>query len=168
MFAPIQWAQPAMQVAQPAMSFVQPVQFETVPIQVEQVAIQPQVEQYVPEPPRIPQRRREVIRVPGPAGQTRQIVKRLPAPQPDVIERVTIVQPQQDIVNVIIERPSTPPPQIIEKRIVERAQAPIVNHRLVRLPAPPAPQPIQAPVQYAPAQPQQQQWSPCGSQGGYY
>jgi len=156
MYSPCQ----ASQWSQPSYDF----QLDAAPVEAQPIV----GEQYVPEPPRVPQRRREVVRVPGPAGQTRQIVKRLPAPQPDVIERVTIVQPQQDIVNVIIERPSTPPPQIIEKRIVERAQAPIVNHRLVRLPAPPAPQPIQAPVQYAPAQPQQQQqWNPCGGQGGF-
>jgi len=88
---------------------------------------------------RIPQHRREVIHVQGPPGKVRQVVKRLPVPLPDIIERIMVIKPQQDIINVIVEHPPIPPPQIIEKRIVEKQPPPIVNHHLVRLPASPAP-----------------------------
>lgn len=79
-------------------------------------------------PSRVPMRHRQVIRVPGPAGKVKQVVKRLPTPQPDIIEKLTVLQPQQDVINVITERPFTPPPQIVERRIIEKPLKPIINY----------------------------------------
>lgn len=118
--------------------------------------------------------RRQVIQVPGNPGQVKQIVRRVPTPIPDVIERVFVVKPQRDIVNLVIERPTTPPPQIKNRTIVAKSRKPVINSQVVRVPprsiqAPPvqvqqvqqapvqvqyAPAPVQyapAPVQYAPA-----------------
>jgi hypothetical protein len=44
----------------------------------------------------------EVIPVEGPAGRVKHIVKRLPTPAPDVINRTVIVKPHKDIVEVFI------------------------------------------------------------------
>jgi hypothetical protein len=108
----------------------------------------------VPEEPiRVPKRFQEIVHVKA-AGQVKQIVQRLPAPLPDVIERLTIVHPNQDIINVITERPPTPPPQIIKKTVVEPKMPPIINYyrtKLTHAPcavpqAAPFATPIQAPL----------------------
>ena len=107
---------------------------------------------------RAPVLRRQVIKVPGPAGRVQQVVRRIPTPQPDVIEKVYVVKPQRDVVNLVIERPGTPPPQIKETREVEPAHRPVITQQVVKV-APrtqiqPQPQqvyaaaPIAAPVQY--------------------
>ena len=110
---------------------------------------------------RPPVLRRQIIRVPGPAGRVQQVVRRLPTPQPDVIEKVTIVKPQRDVINLVIEKPGTPPPQVQERREVEAASPPVINQQIVRVeprtrapqiqvappPIPqPAPQQISVPV----------------------
>jgi hypothetical protein len=102
--------------------------------------------------------RRQVIQVPGNPGQVKQIVRRVPTPIPDVIERVFVVKPQRDIVNLVIERPTTPPPQIKNRTIVAKSRKPVINSQVVRvaprsIQAPPVQQPVQQqpPVQYAPA-----------------
>ena len=95
--------------------------------------------------------RRQVIQVPGNPGQVKQIVRRVPTPIPDVIERVFVVKPQRDIVNLVIERPTTPPPQIKNRKPVINSQVVRVAPRSIQAPPAPVPVQVQPPVQYAPA-----------------
>jgi hypothetical protein len=53
--------------------------------------------------------KRQVITVRARLAKVQQVVRRLPTPTPDIVERVFIVKPQRDIVNLVIERPGTPP-----------------------------------------------------------
>jgi hypothetical protein len=82
---------------------------------------------------RPPVLRRQVIKVPGPAGRVQQVVRRIPTPQPDVIEKVYVVKPQRDVVNLVIERPGTPPPQIKETREVEPPHRPVITQQVVKV-----------------------------------
>ncbi len=80
---------------------------------------------------RSPVVKRQVITVPGQAGRVQQVVRRLPTPTPDVIERIFIVKPQRDTINLIIERPSTPPVQYKDKMIYGKSRRPIINPKIV-------------------------------------
>lgn len=51
---------------------------------------------------RAPIVKNEVIPVDGPAGRVKHIVKRLPTPAPDVINRTVVVKPHKDIVEVYL------------------------------------------------------------------
>lgn len=73
----------------------------------------------VPAPSRTPQVFREVTKVPGAPGKVTEVIKRLPTPAADVIDRTIIELPGQDVINVVYERPSSPPPNVVEKRLVE-------------------------------------------------
>lgn len=84
---------------------------------------------------RAPIVKRETIPVEGPLGRVKHIVKRLPTPAPDVIERTVIVKPHKDHVNVTIERPITPPPVLNYRQIVEDPGLPVVNHQVVAVPS---------------------------------
>lgn len=75
--------------------------------------------------------KRQVITMPGEQGQIKQVVRRLPTPTPDVIERVFIVKPQRDTINLVIERPSTPPVQYKDKTIYGKTRRPIINPKVV-------------------------------------
>jgi hypothetical protein len=109
---------------------------------------------------RAPVLRRQIIKVPGPAGRVQQVVRRIPTPQPDVIEKVIVTKPQRDVINLLIERPSTPPPTIQEKRIQARPHKPAITQQVVRV----APRTVQQPVQQV-AQPVQQiQYQPIAVQ----
>lgn len=76
---------------------------------------------------------KQVVKVPGPAGKVKTVVRRLATPVPDIIERIVVIEPSQDIVNVVIERPTTPPPQVQEKKVIEKALKPHVSHQIVRV-----------------------------------
>jgi hypothetical protein len=91
---------------------------------------------------RAPVLRRQIIKVPGPAGRVQQVVRRIPTPQPDVIEKVIVSKPQRDVINLLIERPATPPPTIQEKRIQARPHKPAITQQVVRV----APRTVQQPV----------------------
>lgn len=80
---------------------------------------------------RSPVVKRQVITVPGQAGRVQQVVRRLPTPTPDVIERIFIVKPQRDTINLIIERPNTPPVQYKDKMIYGKSRRPIINPKIV-------------------------------------
>lgn len=82
---------------------------------------------------RQPVLRRQIIKVPGPGGRVQQVVRRLPTPQPDLIERVYVVKPQRDVVNLLIERPGTPAPQVQERRVVGRPHRPVIHQQVVRV-----------------------------------
>lgn len=83
--------------------------------------------------PRVPVVRRQVIQVPGAPGQVKQIVRRVPTPIPDIIERVFVVKPQRDIVNLVIERPATPPAVIKNRTVVAQARQAVVQSQVVRV-----------------------------------
>lgn len=62
--------------------------------------------------------RRQVITVPSPCpGRVAYLTRRLPTPPPDIIERITVVKPARDIVNLCIEKPTQPGPCYQEKNI---------------------------------------------------
>lgn len=111
---------------------------------------------------RQPVLRRQIISVPGAAGRVQQVVRRLPTPPPDVIERVYVEKPQRDVVNFLIERPSTPPPRVQEKRVVERPHGPVINQQVVRVAPRTAAQPTQPVQQIQPAQPVSYGYQPVG------
>ena len=53
------------------------------------------LEPYVPEPPRIPRRFREVKYIPGPPGKVMFQVRRLPTPSREIIETLHVVKPSE-------------------------------------------------------------------------
>lgn len=58
-----------------------------------------QLEPFVPEPQRIPRHFREIRYVQGEPGKVRNIVKRLPTPPQQIIERVNVIPAPQPIIN---------------------------------------------------------------------
>jgi len=80
-----------------------------------------------PAPNRAPQIFKEVTKVPGAPGKVSEVIRRLPTPTADVIDRTIIEFPGQDTVNVIYERPTTPPPNLVERRLVEAPPPAQVN-----------------------------------------
>ena len=110
----------------------------------------PQIEQAYEEAAgkrRQPVVKRQVITVPGEPGRVQTIVRRLPTPTPDIIERVFVVKPQRDVVNLVIERPRTPPAQIKDKTVVGKSRRPLIQPKIVSVQ--PRFQQIQYPYQYA-------------------
>ena len=93
--------------------------------------------------------KRQVITVPGTPGRVQQVVRRLPTPTPDIVERVFIVKPQRDVVNLVIERPGTPPAQYKDRTVMGKQRRPLINPRIIRV-APRTPT-------FSPQPPQQQQ-----------
>lgn len=77
--------------------------------------------------------KRQVITIPGAPGRVQQIVRRLPTPTPDVVERVFVVKPQRDVVNLVIERPGTPPAQYKDRTIMGKPRKPLINPMVVRV-----------------------------------
>jgi len=80
-----------------------------------------------PAPNRAPQVFKEVTKVPGAPGQVHEVIKRLPTPTADLIDKTIIEYPGQDVVNVVYERPTTPPPNVVERRLVEAPPPAQVN-----------------------------------------
>jgi len=83
---------------------------------------------------RAPVVKKETIPVEGPLGRVMNIVKRLPTPAPDVVERTTVIKPHKDHVHVTIERPVTPPTVVTHQQVVEDPGLPVVNHQVVAVP----------------------------------
>ena len=75
---------------------------------------------------------RQVITVPGPAGRVLQAFRRLPEQQPDVLQRIYVVKPERDIIDLLISCPSGQNMQYIEKTIHGRPQKPLIMPRLVQ------------------------------------
>ena len=98
--------------------------------------IQPQIEaayEAATGQRRQPVIKRQVITIPGAPGRVQQVVRRLPTPTPDVVERVFVVKPQRDVVNLIIERPCTPPAQYRDRTIMGKQRKPVINPFIVRV-----------------------------------
>ena len=107
------------------------------PIQLDQsllTEIESRVQSLLPGQKRVPVCRREVCRVQGQPGRVCQVVRRLPTPPPDIIDRVIQSKPQNDVINLRIERPCTPPPCIRERRESEVPARPVINQQIVRVP----------------------------------
>ena len=62
--------------------------------------------------------RRQVITVPSSCpGRVACLTRRLPTPAPDIIERITVVKPPRDVVNLTIEKPTQPGPCFQQREI---------------------------------------------------
>jgi len=81
---------------------------------------------------RPPQHRREerVVASTCPP-RTAVIRRRLPSPEPDIVERTTIVRAPQDIVNIVIEKPGMPPPCVYETTDYEPEAPPRIQQGVV-------------------------------------
>jgi hypothetical protein len=113
---------------------------------------------------RRPMLRRQVITVPANCpGRVTCITRRLPTPPPDVIERITVIKPPRDVVNLCIEKPYQPGPCFQQREICGKPRKPLIQPRVVSVPprsnpcAQQASQPLQSYIQ-----PQPQSF--CGSQ----
>jgi len=108
------------------------------PVQEEIAQVAPEIEATIESVAstqrRQPVVKRQVIKMPAGTGKMHQIIRRLPTPTPDVIERVFIRKQPRDIINLIIERPCTPPALYKDSTIVDRPKRPIINPRVYRVP----------------------------------
>ena len=112
-----------------------------------------------------PMLRRQVITVPAQCqGRVANITRRLPTPAPDIIERITVIKPPRDIVNLRIEKPTQPEPCFQSREICGKQRKPLIQPCVVTVPPRTnacAPQqtspccPSQQQPQYQPQQPQQ-------------
>ena len=67
-------------------------------------------------------------------GRVINMTRRLPTPPPDVIDRVTVVKPTRDVVNLIIEKPDQPPPCLQQREVPGKPSKPIIQPRVVSVP----------------------------------
>ncbi|CAF0720213.1 unnamed protein product [Brachionus calyciflorus] len=123
--------------------------------------------------------RRQVITVPSPCpGRVAYLTRRLPTPPPDIIERITVVKPPRDVVNLCIEKPSQPGPCYQERNICGKPRKPIIQPRIISVNprcnpcAPPCPPPACNPCgpqpSYSPCAPcPPPACNPCGPQPSY-
>lgn len=79
---------------------------------------------------RAPQVYRQYIPIAGPPGRLYQAVRQLPAPSPDVIQRLYVVQPGRDMVDLLIQSSPTPCPVYQDSTICQPGQPPIVTPRI--------------------------------------
>lgn len=107
-----------------------------------------------------PMLRRQVVTVPaGYQGRVANISRRLPTPPPDIIERITVVKPPRDVVNLNIEKPCQPGPCFQQRQICGKPRRPIIQPRVIPVVprsnpcAPPPPPPPPQPVYVPPPQP---------------
>ena len=109
--------------------------------------------------------RRQVITVPSSCpGRVACLTRRLPTPAPDIIERITVVKPPRDVVNLTIEKPTQPGPCFQQREICGKSRKPLIQPRVVSVPprnngCTPAPQQQQPPQPCTP--PPQQPCVPC-------
>lgn len=74
---------------------------------------------------------RQVITVPGPPGKVLQTFRRLPTPSPDVFQRVFVIKPERDIIDLLISKPTSPQTLYNEKTIYARPHRPLIVPRIV-------------------------------------
>ena len=59
----------------------------------------------------------------------------MPTPKADVIERVFVVEPKDEVVNLVIERPDTPQPKLKTRTVYPKPSKPIIlNQKVVNVP----------------------------------
>lgn len=105
-----------------------------------------------------PMLRRQVVTVPAQCpGRVAQITRRLPTPAPDIIERITVIKPPRDIVNLCIEKPVQPEPCFQAREICGKPKKPLIQPRVVSV-APRSNPCFQS--QQSPCNQQQQQYQP--------
>ena len=75
---------------------------------------------------------RQVITVPGPPGRMLTAYRRLPTPEPDVLQRVYVVKPQRDVIDLVIQCPSSPAAHLTERTIYSRPHRPVIIPRIVQ------------------------------------
>lgn len=119
---------------------------------------------------RRPMLRRQVITVPSQCqGRVANICRRLPTPPPDVIERITVIKPPRDVINLCIEKPCAPGPCLQERTVCGKPRKPLIQPCVVQVP--PRPQCCPQPQPCCP-QPQQSYGGFAGSTqfggAGYY
>lgn len=117
----------------------QPVQNNATQTQVDtsDPQLQQQIEQIVSSLSecRRPMLRRQVITVPSSCpGRVTCITRRLPTPPPDVIERITVIKPPRDVVNLCIEKPYQPGPCFQQREICGKPRKPLIQPRVVSVP----------------------------------
>lgn len=109
-----------------------------------------------------PMLRRQVITIPANCpGRVACITRRLPTPPPDIIERITVIKPPRDIVNLCIEKPCQPGPCFQQREICGRPRKPLIQPRVIPVaprsnpcaPPPPPPQPVCVPPPPPPCMP---------------
>jgi len=112
--------------------------------------------------------RRQVITVPAQCpGRVAQITRRLPTPAPDIIERITVIKPPRDIVNLCIEKPTQPEPCFQAREICGKPKKPLIQPRVVSV-APRSNPCFQQQVQQSPCSQQQQFQQPQYQQPPVY
>jgi hypothetical protein len=78
--------------------------------------------------------RRQVITVPANTpGRVACITRRLPTPPPDIVERITVVKPPRDVINLCIEKPVQPGPCYQERNICGKPRKPVIQPRVVQV-----------------------------------
>ena len=78
---------------------------------------------------RRPMLRRQVITVPSQCpGRVANISRRLATPPPDIIERITVVKPPRDVINLCIEKPCQPGPCFQEKTVCGKVSISTRSH----------------------------------------
>ncbi len=75
---------------------------------------------------------RQVITVPGPPGRVLTAYRRLPIPQPDVLQRIYVVKPQRDVIDLVIQSPGSPAAHLTEKTIYSRPHKPVIIPRIIQ------------------------------------
>jgi hypothetical protein len=96
--------------------------------------LQAQVEQIIQNlsEQKRPMLRRQVITVPAQCqGRVACITRRLPTPAPDIIERITVIKPPRDVVNLCIEKPTQPEPCFQSREICGKVRKPLIQPRVV-------------------------------------
>lgn len=79
-----------------------------------------------------PMLRRQVITVPANCPpRVAYIHRRLPTPPPDIVERITVIKPPRDIVNLCIEKPCQPGPCYQQREICGKPRKPLIQPRVV-------------------------------------
>lgn len=101
-----------------------------------------------------PMLRRQVITVPAQCPpRVAYIHRRLPTPPPDIVERITVIKPPRDIVNLCIEKPCQPGPCYQQREICGKPRKPLIQPRVVSVQ--PRSNPCGTPA------PQMSQQNPC-------
>ena len=85
--------------------------------------------------PKRPVLRRQVITVPATCpGRVACITRRLPTPPPDIVERITVVKPARDLIELRIERPTQPEPCFQSREICGKQRKALIQPRVVSVP----------------------------------
>ena len=106
--------------------------------------------------------RRQVITVPSTCpGRVACLTRRLPTPAPDIIERITVVKPPRDVVNLTIEKPTQPGPCFQQREICGKSRKPLIQPRVVSVPPRSGTCQASAPPTSQPCTPQQPPCMPC-------